>query len=313
MLKMTTARLTTAMAQSFIEDKVSGAELSQCRTLDAEAARLLVKSTSDLLLDGLEHISVEVAAVLADHRGMLLSLSGLPALEPAAAGALAGYRGQLHLDGIKYLAVDVARELALHAGGLSLGGLVELSDDAAVFFAGTHDNLALDGLQSIPVSIAVHLIDPGAQDKDADARLAVGTQDSTVQDVNPILEAYASAINCRTLSLSGLREIDPVLAATLAEHRGMLILNGLRTIGHDTAEVLSSFKGPLLALDGITTIESQALSALQRIPGLLSMDDLESDTVIMPDNHSESIPERRGRFGWGEDDSVEFGKQETGC
>jgi hypothetical protein len=313
MVHTSTTVLTATLAQSVIDEKVSSAVLSQCRTIELEAAQLLVKSASDLLLDGLEQISAEVAAVLSSHCGMMLSLNGLVAIEPAVAGALAGYRGQLHLDGIEQLSADVARELALHDGGLSLSALLELSEAAAVFFAGSHSNLTLDGLQSLPVGVAVCLLDSGAQDHHATARLAASLEGYIGQDESTLLEAFASAINNRILSLSGLREIDPVLAATLAEHRGMLILNGLRTIDHDTAEVLSNFKGPLLALDGMTQIESHALLALQRIPGLLSTDALEAGRDVVPDNPSDSTPHRRGRFGWGENDTVEFGKPEAGC
>ncbi len=256
-------RVTKQIAKKAIENS-TGLFFDKFVHLDIDAAELLVQEFADLHLDGLQDLNEELATTLAGHSGMLLSLNGVRELEPPVASAIAQYRGLLLLNGIEQLTPEIAEPLASHLGGVALCGVRSVDVHIAKCFAEKHESLSLDGLTEISPSISRHLIDIG----DAD-------------DIDPVKDELAyvmqSPIGRRSLSLSGLVKLNPDVAQVLAQHRGMLILNGLQSIDLETATILAGGQSTLLALDGLPSIESEVEQVLRAFTGTLSVDMLDGE------------------------------------
>ena len=237
-------------------ENYSGLFFGEYNSIDLDAAELLVHEVSDLHLDGLTSLDEGLAEILSRHRGMLLSLNGIKDLQPAVATAVSEYRGLLLLNGMEQLTPEIAQPLASHIGGVVLNGVRNIDEQSAACFACKHESLSLDGLTDISPAIARHLIDPGDTD-----------------DIDPEKDGLAAAmqslIGRRSLSLSALVSLDPDVAFVFTQHKGMLILNGIQSIDRETAQILSSSKATLLALDGLSHIDSDAEQTLRTFNGTL--------------------------------------------
>lgn len=89
------------------------------RKLDAKRARRLVADFKgdELVLDGIETLTVDAARALAEFKGRSLSLDGLQTLSPEAARALAAFAGKtLHLNGLSAISPATALALATFKG-----------------------------------------------------------------------------------------------------------------------------------------------------------------------------------------------------
>lgn len=227
----------------------------QIRRLDVETARTIAAQTAPLRLHSLARVTSDVARVLAEHAGGVLSLGGLERLEPDVAAAFARHSGQLMLDGVKTLGRDTARILARHRGGLSLNGLTSLDRDTAVLLASQRGRLALGGLRELDPAVAESFV-PHAHDLQLDG---LGDLDSVLAG---ILARHAGP-----LSLNGLETLSPAAAARLARHEHTLWLCGLRRLDDEAALALAEHGG-LVFLPRLRAASRMALAALAANPAV---------------------------------------------
>lgn len=259
----------------------------QREAITADEARQLLQRLAkggQLHLDAVETLPADVAAVLADHDG-LLSLAALEELSAEAAAALANGKGTgsaaRFFDGLnstqEEAIVALLRQPYQH---LSLGGLKKLSPAALEAIAQSSGSLALGGIRALSVDDAralarhsggpLYLPSLKAIPDDALAALAVH-QGGLGLDGLPILSAAAAtALVGRDgyLSLRGLRGVDAELAATLARHHGFLVLDGVTNLPDTVALTLAKHKGGL-NLMGLERLSPRALEALQASSGTL--------------------------------------------
>mgnify|MGYP006278971555 CR=1 FL=1 len=205
-----------------------------------------------LALDGLDDLSAETAAALAEFShedGVLdlggdvphlhpwfgfLSLGGLRTIRPEAAAALAACTMNLLLDDLTTLSPDVATALAAHRGVLSLEGVRTMSGAAATALAKHRgEHLVLDGLTTLSPEAAA------------------------------ALARYEGA----RLSLNGLEKLSPATARALAAYEGALRLQGLKSLSPDVAEALAASTGTRLSLSGLTTLPAETAAALAEYLG----------------------------------------------
>ena len=111
-------------------------------SLNLGTAKALSKHSGVLVLNGLETISPDVAAVLAKRDGGTLVLNGLLELSPETAKALATYSGEIALKALGELSVDCAKVLSTHRHKLYLNGPTEISP-VALKFIRKHPNVRL--------------------------------------------------------------------------------------------------------------------------------------------------------------------------
>ncbi len=272
-------------------DELSPFSLLEYTDVTVEAAAILAEQVVDLHLNGLSNLSVDAARALARHRGLILSLHGLTDIDVEAAAALGEYGGHLLLDGLQVLTPRLAEAFARHEGGLSLNGITHLDANAAEHLSHQTFVLSLDGLSSLTPEVATHLIDKQVERADAHA--------------DNVQQAVSAVLGHHTLSLSCLTNLTPELARVLAQHNGMLILNGLTTLTLEAARELKHYSGPLLALDGVEQLEEEAQGVLREIRGVVCLESLEDESHA--NDGPSDFERRRQRFIYGDDDVDQLG------
>jgi len=169
-------------------------ELSKCRgwlflngltELPPVIACQFQEHSSGISFSGLKNISIKSAECLGNNPGGTISLYGLEALSPEAAAHLARHNGQISL-GIKSLELDVAKSLSIHRGSLDLINLEAISPECAKALSMVQGDLDLRGLQEMTPEVAEHL-----------SRHAEGS-----------------------ISLFGLKKVDPYIKAVFEKHHG---------------------------------------------------------------------------------------------
>jgi len=175
-----------------------------------------------------------------------LCLDSLVELDAATAGQLATHGGMLSLGSLRTLTPAVAVALSRHQGPLRLPAVRAVSSEVAEALAGGQGQLELNGLTSL----------------------------TSVQ-----LARKLAADNDGFLDLSGLKEIEPGVAAALATHTGCMLLDGLSELSAPAAEALSSHSGELW-LNGLQVVSAEALKRLARHHEDLHLDGLVSLSVV---------------------------------
>jgi|688.fasta_scaffold07636_11 hypothetical protein len=200
-----------AEALSHHEGKV---QLYAVEELDSvPLAQKLARQWGELRL-GVNHLSPEIAAELAKHRGYEKPYHRLNYF-----GRLDGAISVLRLDNIESLSAETAEALAAHEGVLVLNGLVSLDPPVAAALAKRTGNsktnapgtLVLNGLPAISTEAAA------------------------------ALAAFPGEI-----VLKGITEMSPETAAALAKHKGRLYLTGLVKISPETDAALQAHPEVLL-------------------------------------------------------------------
>jgi hypothetical protein len=194
----------------------------------AQARRIVMAKQGPLVLEGISELLPESAALLALHNDDLL-LPSLAEISVKTAQCLARHRHALYLDGCRSLSPTAAAALAVH-------GLETVRKSAEESLA----ERASWG--KIP-----HSYDPSDPD----------------DDLELFTEALREAIFIRvqTLSLAGLRTLDPPVATALGQHKGTLVLDGIRKLDDAAAEELKHHFGSL-DLNGLRSLSPSAARAL---------------------------------------------------
>ncbi|MCE9568023.1 MAG: DUF1588 domain-containing protein [Planctomycetes bacterium] len=247
--------------------------LNGLTSLSDEAGVALAKHTGGrLYLKAVKSLSPDVAKALAQRKGggpsNQVRLDGLESLSVEAAAALAemhGHNWDGRLPAMKTIPEDVARALAKRPGGLSLEGLTSLSDEAAKALGGKLGG-NLPGLTSLTVESAKAIAGPvpgqfhrtlnldGLTALPDDIALAIGGKDSR-----------------GNLYLNGLTSLTPAAAKAICQREGDLYLDGLTTIPDDTLKAITEHKSPgyarpIVFLKGLTKLSDDGAVILAAWP-----------------------------------------------
>ncbi len=165
----------------------------------------------------------------------------------------------LFLNGLKTLRYDAAQVLSEHCGSLHLNGLTEDPDAWALGFGSYNGpNLSLNGLKEITPTTMRNLA------------------------------------RCSSVSLGGLRTLNPEVAAALAQGYGNYALDGLATLSPESAKMLEQSKANTLSFDGVTAISPPVARSLAKIKvSLLSLNGL----TELPVDSAEAFSEFNGEGG----------------
>jgi hypothetical protein len=247
--------------------------LNGLTSLSDEAGVALAKHTGGrLYLKGLKSLSTEVGKALAHRKGggptHQVRLDGVETLTVEAAAALAeahGHNWDGRLPAMKTVPVDVARALAKRQGGLSLEGLTSLSDEAAKALGGKLGG-HLPRLTSLTVNSAKAIAGPVPGQFHRSLNL-----DSLTTLPDDIAVAIGGKDSRGDLHLNGLTTLTPIAAKAICQREGDLFLNGLTTISEETLKSLTEHKAPGFArpvvyLKGLTTISDESAAILAAWP-----------------------------------------------
>jgi hypothetical protein len=172
-----------------------------------------------------------------------LSLSGLRHISPALGQALGQHRGHLILDGVREFGDAAAEGLGMHFGSLELGGLRSLTPAAARGLA------------------------YGGGEWPRDLSLTVQQSLDCMRSLSP--EAARALARCQgPLSLMGLRQLSPAVAAALGTHAPQDSLDRLSLgMRHLTPAAAREF-APSRAtqcLNGLSTVSAELAAALAEV------------------------------------------------
>ena len=231
---------TAELIEAWITDGTLSTKLRTVKTLNVEAAKVLVKhkvkeGDRTLPLDGLTSVTPEVARILSFREGgepVGLSLGGLTTITPEVAEALAtGQGGGLALNGLTTISAEVAKGLSGIKRKLMLNGLKTLSREAAVELGKHKSKFTLTGLTEIS--------DEAAE---------------------------ALSHHSQTMLLNGLTKLTsaPLTVTILRSNDGFANFKKVQTISGDVAKVLAEYRGTRpIELPGLTEL-SEANAALLR-------------------------------------------------
>lgn len=239
---------------TFIAATQGDHRLSGSRTARAESP---LKETQRI-----ESLTVAQAQQLvATTQERKLQLGGLTALSADVASALSAFEGTvLHLNGLKHISLETARALATsRAKVLDLGGLGKPSAEvlsALGEFGGTGIML---GLEVLPPEQARLLATFKAR------RLRfTGTADLTVEAAT-ILATFPGD---QLWFERAPTKLTPEVARAIASFKGpSLALDGMTTLSTDAARELASFRGEALRLGGLQMLSGEAAEAIANFKG----------------------------------------------
>lgn len=234
-------------------------------TLTPEVAEVLVKYEGALSFNSLTELSPEVAAVLAKHApgkqfGFAdLRLNGLKTLSPQAAEALAAHQGKVLLYSLEKLdSLPLAQKLARQWGELRLG-ITDISPPIAAELA-KHRGTEEDKTR------------PGVIFRRQDGAASVLRLDNLESLTPEVAEALANHEG--VLVLNGLSILPPAVATSLAKRVGNS--NAVRSNG---SSVTSKRTGTLV-LNGLENLSPESATALAAFTGELV---LKAITELTPD------------------------------
>lgn len=190
-----------------------------------------------------------------------LALGGLTSLSADVATALAAFEGTvLHLNGLKQISPETAGTLATaRAKVLDLGGLAAPSVDVLAAlrdFGGTGIML---GLEVLPPEQARLL----ATFKARRLRLT-GTADLTVETATVLATFPGDQLWFERAPT----KLTPEVARAIASFKGpSLALDGMTTLSTDVARELTSFRGEALRLGGLQTLSGEAAEVIATFKG----------------------------------------------
>lgn len=222
-----------------------------------------------LMLNGLQSLDAETAAVLATYARGPLFLDGLTELDTEAARALQGFQGGpndrvsfgrgISLAGLTTLSKEAAEALAEFPGDALNLGVVTLSDEAFNALMNTKSRrLYLPRLASLP---------PGA----VPAIRKFGGTSLSVTGLEVLSSEQAAALASLSYKWSGrlpkLTNLSLESAQTLAGFNGTRLEIGTPMLTNETIEALSEFKGSFLLLSGLTELTYDAAMSLSKFSG----------------------------------------------
>lgn len=232
--------------------------LDRLDSLSPEAARALAAINGDLHLGGLTSISDDCAVALGRHSGVLL-LDGIASLTPLAAEGLAAHNGELLLRELKTLSTLAAKHLAKHKDLLSLG-LASIADDTARALS-KHEGgvLKLDSLTSLSDAAAQFLARFRGWTLSLD-----GLATLTPRAAAALARRKAKFPYIPKLCFRELKSLPPLVAAALAQFKGVLHLWGVEELTDEAAACLATFDGEL-CLNDLKVLSDFAAEQLARV------------------------------------------------
>ena len=171
---------------------------------------------------------------VANSFGDYVHLPKVTALSPEAAQALAGFSGSITLLGLEQISVPAARALASGKATPLLYGLKSLDADVAKELAAAN-GIGLRGVKSLSPEAA-----------------------------NALAHGKLESIN-----LSGLDELPPAVAESLASFGGSLDLSGVKRLSVESAQHLGRSSFPYLTLSGLQDLGVDAAQQLAGHKGVL--------------------------------------------
>lgn len=210
----------------------------------------------------IESLTVAQAEQLvATTKDRKLALGGLTSLPADVATALAAFEGTvLHLNGLKQISPETAGTLATaRAKVLDLGGLAAPSVDVLAALRDFGGTGIILGLEVLPPEQARLLATFKAR------RLRfTGTADLTVETAT----ALATFSGDQLWFERAPTKLTPEAARAIASFKGpSLALDGMTTLSPDAARELSSFGGEALRLGGLKSLSSEAAEAFATFKG----------------------------------------------
>jgi len=207
-------------------------------------------------------LSSVIGAILKNHKGTPLQLSGLTSLSDAAAKILSKHKGWIDLSGLTILSdgpdhIALVESLSKQGSSICLGSLTELSDAAAESLSKHKDELQLPGLTSLSDAAAESLSNHEGKCL-------------TLEGLTILSDAASESLSKYEgwLYLGGLTSLSDAAAEGLGKHHGELSLEGLTILSDSAAESLSKHEGDLV-LDGLKSLSDAAAEALGKHHGEL--------------------------------------------
>ncbi len=219
------------------------------KTLKAADAKKFVEAPDDFDLWEFETVDADAASIMADADVEDLNLSGVTKLSVEAARGLSQFPGVIRLNSLIEMPADVLREFKHHTGGMWLS--FESADKKlmeALPERGMIDFTRLEKLTAEAASALKgregDLTFGGINDLDAEAAGFLATISGDL-DVSYVRGADAKALKALaphqgTLKL-GLVYLSKDQALALNAHEGPIVLNDLRLVMPEVAEVLAKF------------------------------------------------------------------------
>jgi hypothetical protein len=253
------------LAREFVGAGYYWLTLGGAENLTPEAAAILAGHNGQLTFTGPLPFTAAAAAKLAANEGSI-SLPHLANLPDELASALAEHPGSLVLGGVTKLTVESAAGLAAHAGGVHLPAVATITPEVAAVLAPRSDTVVLTGLRSIDVETATALA------KHARGSLTLGG----LTDLSPEVAAALATFEGR-LALPAVAALEPEAARALAAHRGTLVLESIREVPDIVAEELAKHAGGL-ELQNVQALSTASAKALAAASGPLALQSLASLT-----------------------------------
>lgn len=223
--------------------------LNGLKQLTAASATSLSRFDGNLLLNGVKHISPDVAGGLAASGKSLhaLELNGLASLSPLAAQALSGSPRRIHLNGLRYLDDTAAECLTKMPRELQLNSVTHLTDTAARHLSRHYpfETLELNGLIDLPETPG-HLA--------LAARLGQHERLDRLSEISDDTAKELSQLTGR-IYLNGLKHISDTGATYLGHFNGFIEVNGIEYLSDRAANALCGLKGKI-QLAGLTCLDA---------------------------------------------------------
>ena len=117
------------------------------------------------------------------------------------------------------------------------------------------------------------------------------SEDITVQRARELVRQVQAESRFGILQLSRTYEMNPEVAAALAEFRGEMLILGLRSLSPEVAQALAKSQAATVWLHSVTSVAPEAAEAIARVPGHLVLSGLaELDSVPL----AEKLAQRPG-------------------
>jgi hypothetical protein len=206
---------------------VSDMSPSSASALASIAGKNAEYSGATLSLNGLQHLSPEVAKALSRYRGGALRINGVTSLSAEAAGALAALEvDRLELNGLKNLPAEIASALSKlktragplgTVGKICLDGLKYLSEESAAQLGRFSGSLELNSLELLGPDLAAAFVSsvstrPGAQRPQRVLSFAALT------DISEAAAEGLARYGATALFLGGIKKLDAKTLAAFQRH-----------------------------------------------------------------------------------------------
>jgi len=215
-------------------------------------------------------------------------------LSPEAAKVLSSFKGRLDLGALRVMDAKTARALSTFEGEeLNLSGLTFIDTDTAKILASIQSKLSLTNLRTIvepgaDTTLVVRIVDYGA----AVVETEDGEQLSRIYDLKSLDVGTARALVLEESSDSrgwlttpkNVTRLLPQVAEILASFSGRnLSLDGVQTLDPATARILATYKGEWLSFGKLQSIDVETAEALATFKGkqlfLVGLQSLDSETA----------------------------------